>query len=76
MSDVGFFLLVVFSGYCGLVYNAFYKTFAREGAGFFLAAIALFFFWIFSTLGLLVEDIIVIRRDELVHARWTCGYIA
>ena len=31
-----------------------------------LAAIALFF-WIFSRLGLLVEDILVTRRDDLVY---------
>ena len=37
-------------------------------AGYFLAAIA-FFFCIFSRLGLLAEDILVMRRDDLVNVR-------
>ena len=54
-SNVGFFMLVICSGYCGLVHNAFCKAFSTERARFFLAAIALFR-WIFGGFGLLVKD--------------------
>ena len=67
-SNVGFFMLVICSGYCGLVHNAFCEAFSTERARFFFAAIALFR-WIFGGFGLLVKDSFVMGCNDLVHVR-------
>ena len=63
-SNVGFFMLVIFSGYCGLVHNAFCKAFSTERARFFLAAIALFRS-ILRGFVLIVKDSFVLCNDML-----------
>ena len=60
VSNVGFFLLVVFSRYCGLVHNAFGLTITLP-------------IGIFSSLGLLVIEYgsvvrqFNVHRDDIVH---------
>ena len=68
VSNVGFFLLVVFSHYCGLVHNAFCQTLAVEGAGVFLTAIALLD-GICRAFRLLLEVLVVMRCDDILYVR-------